>query len=167
MDFRAAYKALAATTTDLSMDEAQRASVEQAIQGPGTRPPLADQADPAAPGGPAPYNGAEPFGAPVAPDPLWMPPVDPQADPSHRGRPMPHIKGPNQMNNTLVNRAFVERVQASLQAIAAEPKNTPVCRGCGEAFENRQVAEQAHGKRGCGTEDGERGYEMKRESDAW
>ncbi len=46
-------------------------------------------------------------------------------------------------------------------------KNTPVCRGCGEAFENRQVADEAHGKKGCGTETGERGYEMRTEKDAW
>ena len=49
----------------------------------------------------------------------------------------------------------------------AEPKNTPVCRGCGEAFESKAVAYQVHGKNGCGTEAGERGYTMMRESEAW
>ena len=35
--------------------------------GPGTVPPLAGQDDPAAPGGPSPYNAAPPYGAPVVP----------------------------------------------------------------------------------------------------
>lgn len=40
-------------------------------EGPGTVPILRDApGTPAAPGGPAPYNGAEPLGAPVVPDPL-------------------------------------------------------------------------------------------------
>lgn len=44
------------------------------INGPGTVPPLAGQGDPAASGGPAPYQGAEPFGnGPVAPDPVVGP----------------------------------------------------------------------------------------------
>lgn len=44
------------------------------INGPGTVPPLAGQGDPAASGGPSPYQGAEPFGSgPVAPDPVVGP----------------------------------------------------------------------------------------------
>lgn len=41
------------------------------LSGPGSVPPLRDApGTPAAPGGAAPYNGAEPMGAPVAPDPM-------------------------------------------------------------------------------------------------
>jgi hypothetical protein len=60
----------AATSTDLdTMDSSASPSPtgQTPINGPGTVPPLAGQADPAAPGGPAPYNGAEPFGAPAVP----------------------------------------------------------------------------------------------------
>lgn len=41
------------------------------MMGPGSVPPLRDApGTPAAPGGASPYNGAEPMGAPVAPDPV-------------------------------------------------------------------------------------------------
>jgi hypothetical protein len=40
------------------------------INGPGTPPPMAGGTDPARPGGPAMYNGAPPYGTPVAPDPV-------------------------------------------------------------------------------------------------
>lgn len=44
------------------------------INGPGTVPPLAGQGDPAAAGGPSPYQGAAPYGnGPVAPDPVVGP----------------------------------------------------------------------------------------------
>lgn len=135
----------AATTTDLDTMtpgvNVNNDRGETPIQGMGEVPPLAGRADAAAPAGAAPYNGAEPFGVPVAPDPGWVDPRKRQA-------------------------AFAARVQANLQAESAEGKS-PVCRGCGEAFESRAVAEEAHGKRGCGTEDGERGYEMKKNSEAW
>ena len=36
----------------------------------------------------------------------------------------------------------------------------PVCRGCGEAFDSKETAHEAHGKNGCGKESGERGYEI-------
>jgi hypothetical protein len=40
------------------------------INGPGTPPPMEGGTDPARPGGPAMYNGAPPYGSPVAPDPV-------------------------------------------------------------------------------------------------
>lgn len=43
-------------------------------EGPGTVPPLRGApGTPAAPGGAAPYNGTEPFGSPVVPDPMMDP----------------------------------------------------------------------------------------------
>lgn len=121
------------------------------LNGPGSTPPMDGGMDPAAPGGASPYNGAEPFSKPVAPDPGWV-------------NPASGSMGSDEQKMA----AFRQTIAANLTAqAAAEPKNTPVCRGCGEAFESRAVAEKAHGKKGCGTEDGERGYEMKRESEAW
>ncbi len=147
--FSQEMQATAGTTTDLdTMDPGLNnpsPAGDTPLNGPGQKPPLAGGMDAAAPGGASPYNGAEPFSTPVAPDPGW---TDPQSAQRQA--------------------AFRQRVQQGVQALAErEPKSTPVCRGCGEAFENRSVAEQAHGKLGCGTESGERGYEMRRESEAW
>lgn len=52
------------------------------INGPGTVPPLAGQADPARGDGPSPYNGAEPYGHPVLP-------------------PQPSSAGPHTVNDVL------------------------------------------------------------------
>lgn len=76
MEFTALRKS-AATTTDLDtmtpgLDVAH--DVDTPIQGLGEEPPLAGRSDAAAPAGAAPYNGAEPFGVPVAPDPGWVDP---------------------------------------------------------------------------------------------
>lgn len=148
--FTEVLQAQAGTTSDFDEMSAGNGlsdgphSMESPINGPGSVPPLAGGMDPAAPGGAAPYNGAEPYSRPVAPDPGW---VD-------------HHK-----NDRLS--MFQQRVQAGLQAREAAEGKSPVCRGCGEAFESRAVAEQAHGKKGCGTEDGERGYEMRKNSEAW
>lgn len=143
--FTATLRAEGGTMTDLdTMDASTSPSTDgqTPINGRGEVPPMAGGMDPAAPGGAAPYNAAEPFGHPVAPDPGW---TDPKARMA----------------------AFQQRVQAGLQTQAVDAKNTPVCRGCGEAFENKAVAHEAHGKKGCGAEDGERGYEMRTEKDAW
>jgi hypothetical protein len=49
------------------------------LVGPGTTPPLRDApGTPAAAGGPSPYNGAEPMGAPVVDDPLLTTQAPPQ-----------------------------------------------------------------------------------------
>jgi hypothetical protein len=147
--FTETLRAEAATTTDLDTmtpGNNPQPGGNTPFNGPGTVPPMAGGMDPAAPGGAGPYNGAPPFSSPVAPDPGWQDP--------HR-----------KMSDLDRQAAFRQTVAARLAA--SEPKNTPVCRGCGEAFENRKVAEQEHGKMGCGTESGERGYEMKRESEAW
>jgi hypothetical protein len=58
----------AATTTDLDTygpASSPNATGETPINGPGTPPLLQGGVDPARPGGPAPYNGAEPFGVPA------------------------------------------------------------------------------------------------------
>lgn len=76
--FTQRIQAEAATTTDLEemtsgnglQDGPHGFNVP--INGPGEVPPLAGGMDPAAPGGAAPYNGAEPFSKPVAPDPGWQ-----------------------------------------------------------------------------------------------
>lgn len=138
----------AGTTTDLETMEPGLTTAHPdgttPINGPGTVPPLAGGMDPARPGGAAPYNGADPFSAPVAPDPGWQ---------DQHG----HAR----------QAAFRATIAANLAAQAEKEGKSPVCRGCGEAFESRAVAEQAHGKMGCGTETGERGYEMRRDSEAW
>jgi hypothetical protein len=79
------------------------------INGPGTVPPLMGGTDPARPGGPAPYNGAEPFGAgPVAPDPVVGPSQDGgQASPIEPGANTQAI-------------AFRTKVQAALKVMSKE-----------------------------------------------
>lgn len=57
-----------------------------------------DGRNPASPGGPAPYNGAEPFGEPVTSDPEWL---DPQGPKPRRYQPMPYVPGPDEDVTTL------------------------------------------------------------------
>lgn len=64
------YMKLAYTSTDLDTmapGTSPSPTGQTPINGPGTVPVLEGGIDPAAPGGPAPYNGAAPFGAPVVP----------------------------------------------------------------------------------------------------
>lgn len=61
--------------------------------------PRDDNQDPATPGGPAPYNGAEPFSEPVASDQMWE---DPR-QPAGKGAPMPFTPGPNLDTETIHN----------------------------------------------------------------
>lgn len=80
------------------------------INGPGTVPPLMGGTDPARPGGSAPYNGAEPFGAgPVAPDPVVGPTQG-------LGQQMPAVE-PGANTQAM---AFRNRVQAALQVMSKE-----------------------------------------------
>lgn len=98
----------AATSTDLdTMDPTASPSPTGTtpINGPGTTPPLAGQEDPAAPGGPAPYNGAEPFGAPAVPTGAPAP----QAGPAY----VNDIPG-GPLDGNAKALAFRRRVQASL-----------------------------------------------------
>lgn len=99
MDFRAAARHLAGElSSDLSMDP----TMEDASM-PGRRTewqpdPGSDGMDPASPGGASPFNGAEPFGQPVADDPEWLNPQDPKPKP---GDKMPHLQGPDEDVTTL------------------------------------------------------------------
>lgn len=102
MDFRAAARHLAdSNLTEMSLDPQMQDAHDPASTVPhGTDPVHSDGADPAAGGGPAPYNGAEPFGEPAVDDPLWR---DPSEEDTGRGGPMPHIDGPDQGKTTLHN----------------------------------------------------------------
>lgn len=62
--------------------------------------PSTDEQDPATPGGPSPFNGAAPFGEPVASDPMWL---DPQGDKPKRYESMPFQQGPDEDVTTLHN----------------------------------------------------------------
>lgn len=63
--------------------------------------PATDEQDPATPGGPSPYNGAEPFGQPVTSDPMWKPPDEPKKPPYS---PLPYVgPGPSLDTTTLHN----------------------------------------------------------------
>jgi hypothetical protein len=63
--------------------------------------PKTDGQDPATPGGPAPYNGAEPTGKPVTTDPMWQSPDEPPKPPYS---PTPYLgPGPNVDVTTLHN----------------------------------------------------------------
>lgn len=134
------------------------------INGPGEPGPLAGQTDPAAPGGASPYNGAAPFGTPVVPNGgvAHGTPVAISATP---GAAVDQAALEHLSPQTL---AFRRQVQASLLQITSAKAKVPVCKGCGEAFESREIAEQAHGKHGCGSrEDGTSGYKMTPEDEAW
>jgi hypothetical protein len=66
----------------------------------GTQPDT-DGQDPATPGGPAPYNGAEPTGKPVTTDPMWQSPDEPPKPPYS---PTPYLgPGPSVDVTTLHN----------------------------------------------------------------
>jgi hypothetical protein len=100
MDFQAAAQHLALTVDDdmdvaSTMDVSDRPHPWNAFNDPST-----DDMDPAAPGGPAPYNGTEPFGEPVTSNPEWL---DPSTSNDERGRPVPFTPGANVDTTTLHN----------------------------------------------------------------
>lgn len=75
--------------------------------------PDSDGQDPATPGGPAPYNGAEPTGKPVTSDPMWKSPDEPEKPPYS---PTPYLgPGPSVDTTTLHNarRTPVEETMAA------------------------------------------------------
>lgn len=86
-------------------------------EGPGTVPILRDApGTPAAPGGASPYNGAEPYGAPVVPDPLIQD-LD-AAPPQPQSPDAVHMTGDSSMlskNPSAV--AFRKQVQANKLAL--------------------------------------------------
>jgi hypothetical protein len=102
MDFRTAARQIVADSlsSDLSMDptmsDARPDGRSQAPQAP----PSTDGMDPATPGGPSPYNGAEPFGDPVVSDPLYL---DPEDRSNHMHQQVPHVEGPDEDKTTLRN----------------------------------------------------------------
>lgn len=99
----------ASTSTDLdTMAPGSSPASNTPINGPGTVPPLAGQADPAAPGGPAPYNGAPPYGAPVTP-----------TGPGSMGLPSPGYVNadPNGQLDQARALAFRRTVQANLVSL--------------------------------------------------
>lgn len=73
----------------LSSADIQGMSLDPQAQDPGgyqsprdlVSEPATDEQDPATPGGPSPYNGAEPTGQPVTTDPMWKPPDEPKKPP--------------------------------------------------------------------------------------
>lgn len=100
MDFRTAARRIVADSlsSDLSMDPTMQDAHPEGRSLPPQAPPSTDGMDPATPGGPAPYNGAEPFGDPVVSDPLWK---DPQDRTDHRQLQLPHVEGPDEDKTTL------------------------------------------------------------------
>lgn len=104
MDFRTAARVVATSDPDItgmSLDPTAPTSYELPPPAPAQPDPATDGQDPATPGGPAPYNGAEPFSEPVVTDPMWL---DPQRDDKNlHGQPMPHKVGPHEDVTTLHN----------------------------------------------------------------
>jgi hypothetical protein len=102
MDFRTAVRKMAdgSLSSDMSMDPTMQDASPQGRQKALQAPPETDGMDPATPGGPAPYNGAEPFGEPVVTDELWL---DPQDRSDHHHQPVPHVQGPDEDKTTLRN----------------------------------------------------------------
>jgi hypothetical protein len=102
MDFRGARRLIAGDLSgDLAMDTANDASHDPSrTLNHGQSPVHTDGQDPASPGGPAPYNGDEPYGEPAVDDPMWR---DPSQDDENKGGPVPHVEGPNEGQTTLHN----------------------------------------------------------------
>ncbi|HEY0645648.1 MAG TPA: hypothetical protein VGD39_19690 [Nocardioides sp.] len=105
MDFRAAARHLA-VDVDKDMDAMSTMPDDGNDLRPGDagHDPSTDGMDPAAPGGPAPYNGAEPFGEPVTENPEWLDP----SDPDRGSKAMPFAPGPH-MNMTTLHNARRDR----------------------------------------------------------
>jgi hypothetical protein len=106
---------LASTSIDLNTtapNTTPAADGSTPINGPGRPGPLAGEQNAAAPGGPSPYNGAEPFGTPVVPGSAQAPE---QPDPTDA-----LLGGGNMSTNNQVLSAralaFRQRVQGSLLA---------------------------------------------------
>jgi hypothetical protein len=106
-------QATAATMTDLdsiSPSTSPSPTGSTPINGPGRPGPLAGGADPAAAGGPSPYNGAEPYGAPVVPN-LSVTHGQPTAIDTQPGAPVDAAAYQHLSPQT---RAFRRTVQANL-----------------------------------------------------
>lgn len=105
MNFRAAARRIQASSPDLSedssMDPTNMGGEPWPGDGDGGQPGgETDGQDPATPGGPAPYNAADPHrGDQVSPDPLYKDPDEP----TMQGADMPHASGPGLEANTLHN----------------------------------------------------------------
>lgn len=100
MDFREAANRLAVNTSDDLDMELGAIDTQDLHAAPGTSSPSTDGLDPAAPGGPAPYNGADPFGQPATSNPEWL---DPSQHEDRRGHNVPYTPGPTQNITTLHN----------------------------------------------------------------
>lgn len=102
MNYRAAAQKLAGgLSSDMSMDPANSTGndVDSPASSRTVQPdPSTDGMDPATPGGPAPMNGAEPFGDPVATDPELLPPGTERSS-----GPVPYQPGPNLDTTTIHN----------------------------------------------------------------
>ena len=112
MNFREAARRIALTTQD-DMDLESTMSVDDPPHPwEGTPPPSTDNMDPASPGGPAPFNGAEPFSEPVVDDQEWLDPRETaNGTENTRGRAVPYTPGSTSNITTLHNarRAAYER----------------------------------------------------------
>jgi hypothetical protein len=89
--------ALAARRLEADLDPDRSMDVPWPTNRPTVHQPAPDTdgLDPAAPGGPAPFNsGAGPYGAPVVSDPM----LDTDIKPGH---PTPHVQGPDLDTTTL------------------------------------------------------------------
>lgn len=108
------YVKVATTETDLattSPGTSPSPTGDTPINGPGRPGPLAGYEDPAAAGGPSPYNGAEPIGRPVVPGAIAPAAIVPP-EVTHNGPPNPFA------NQQTV--AFRRRVQAGLVSLRQE-----------------------------------------------
>lgn len=123
----------AGTTTDLDTMSPTVSPDPQGStpsEGPGSIPPLRDApGTPAAPGGPSPYNGAEPLGTPATPDPMM-----PGDAPMSTGSPdAVNMTGDSSLGGgtspkmmaklTPEARAFRQRVQQSKLALRHKKEN--------------------------------------------
>lgn len=107
------FQRLAETTTDLDTSDPSSSpdATNTPINGAGTTPELAGGQNPAAPGGPAPYNGTPPYGSPVTSNPGWMDPQDSTTTQQPMGGPTPDV---TQAPQITPQARFRQTVQANL-----------------------------------------------------
>lgn len=97
-DFVGIPHAASELSSDMSMDPTMQDAALPTARTWTQPEPETDDLDPAAPGGPSPYNATPPFGKPVTTDQEWLAPTGPKP---RRYQPMPHIMGPDEDVATL------------------------------------------------------------------
>jgi len=108
----------AGTTVDLDTTgpaSSPDASGNTPINGPGSTPELEGGMNPAAPGGPAPYNGTPPYGSPVTSNPGLLDPQNSTTTTEPMGSPTPFIPPSKDPASSVQTNAGLSPAQAAFR----------------------------------------------------